>query len=141
MALISASDLARFRALAESLMIDTCTVHEASTSGTTMDPDTGLIVVTPGDLVYSGKVKIQFGTAVYERAVEAGGHQFLEQRYQLHFPVSAPRILEGFVVVITASPVSPHNVGRTFRVASPTEKTFATAQRVNADELVGAVQV
>lgn len=126
------------RRLAESLMVDTCEVREAATLSV-MDPATGIVTDTPGALVYEGNFKIQFGNAVYERAVEAGGHQFLVQRYQLHFPVSAPRILEGHVVEVTVSDLAPHNVGRKFRVASPTEKTFATAQRVNAEELVGQV--
>lgn len=117
-------------------MVDTCEVREPSTDGA-FDDATGETPIVPGALVYSGKVKIQNTDAVYERDAEAGGHQFVVQRYSLHFPVSAPRIVEDYRVTITASPVSPHNVGRVFRVASPSEKTFSTAQRVNADELTG----
>lgn len=133
------SAIARGRVRAEDMMVDTCEVREPSVDGE-FDPATGETAVVPGALVYSGKVKIQNTDAVYERASDAGGHQFIVQRYSLHFPVSAPRIVEDHRVTITGSLVSPHNVGRVFRVASPSEKTFSTAQRVNADELTGRVQ-
>lgn len=119
-------------------MVDSCEVREPATDGV-FDPVTGETPVVAGSLVYSGKVKIQNTDAVYERLSEAGGHEFVVQRYSLHFPVSAPRILEDHRVTITGSLLSPHNVGRVFRVASPSEKTFSTAQRVNADELTGRV--
>lgn len=129
------SALAEGRALAEDLMLDLCTVREPPTSST-MDQTTGEIIETPGALVYSGKFKIQDADNM-DRESEAGGHQFVTARWRLHFPSSAPPIVEDHRVVCTAAAVTPQNVGRRFRVAAPGVKSLGTSQKVPAEELVG----
>lgn len=132
---VSRPDILGGRQAAESLMTDTCTVRDAPTSGP-MDPVTGDTPEVPGAVVYSGKIKIQ-SFDPYEQSPDGGDHKFIVQRYILHFPVSATRMLEDYRVLITGSETDPHNVGRLFRVAAPQSKTYSTAQRVNSEELVG----
>ena len=142
MVLITAEDLAMFRADAESEMSDTVTITAKSTRNV-MNPDTGIREAVPGAVQYQGKAKIQ-ERDVQERGAEGGAHEFVSIRQQIFIPVGAKnpagkvtKIFAGDVVTIDASPHDPSNVGRVFRVAAPQGKSKATAQRLQVDEIVG----
>jgi len=129
-----AAIIAAGRALAESLMLDTCTVKRPSAE-TTIDPDTGLPTTT-WSTIYTGKCKIQ-SESVQSLNPKSGDHVYTVDRWEVHLPVSATGVKVGDVVEITASPLDSVNVGRKFSVSGLFRKTLATAQRLPVEEVVG----
>lgn len=122
----------RGRRAAERLMVDACVVREPSTFGE-MDPGTGLRPETPGATVYTGKCKVQTFEA-HESTPESGDHVYSVQRTQVHLPATTEVDVDQ-IVTITASVLDPNLVGRQFRVAAFLHKTFATANRVQVEEV------
>lgn len=121
----------RGRRRAARLMIATGVVHRPGPEVT--DPDTG--VVTPGLVeVYGGACKVQGATA-QAASPEAGGHAYVVESLQLHFPVSSQLKIDD-VVTITASPMDPDLVGLTFRLVELARGTFRTADRWNVELVV-----
>lgn len=121
------------RILAESLMLDTCTIKRAS-GETTIDPDTGLPTTTWAT-VYSGRCKIQ-SEAVVTLTPKSGDHVYTVDRWMLHLPVSATGIKVGDRVSITASALDAANIGRVFHISGLFHKTLATAQRLPVEEVL-----
>lgn len=124
--------LAGFRAQAESLMVDTCTITRPGEP--TTDPDTGE-VVTPAPVVYAGRCKVQAG-AVQERTDDVGQSVQTTQRYAVHVPVGAYEPAVGDVVTITIATQDANLVGRRHRVTALLHKSLATAYRLAVDEEV-----
>lgn len=121
----------RGRRRAARLMIATGVAHRPGPELT--DPDTG--VVTPGLVeVYAGACKVQGATA-QAASPEAGGHAFVVESLQLHFPVSSQLKIDD-VVTITASPMDPDLVGLKFRLVELARGTFRTADRWNVELVV-----
>jgi hypothetical protein len=119
------------RGQAESLMLDSCTVHRPGIPVT--DPETG--VVAPSlTLVYTGVCKIQ-QTISQASNPTAGGHSFTVQDSRVDFPVSAGPFAVDDVVTMTASVLDPQLVGRKLRVVELFHKSYATAQRTRVEEV------
>lgn len=119
------------REVAESLMTETCTAHRPGPEVT--DPVTG--VVAPGlVVVYAGACKVQGATA-QAASPEAGGHSFVVEALQLHFPVSSSLRIDD-VVTVTASPMDPDLVGLSFRLVELARGTYRTADRWNVELVV-----
>lgn len=128
------------RRLAESLMIDTCTITGPATVPV-FNETTGLYSSTPGAAIYSGICKRQT-VQRFEQTSTAGAHAYSESRLQLHLPMAAdgvatPKIPKGSVVTMTACPKDPANVGQRLFVEGPAGKTLGTAQKLNVTEVVG----
>lgn len=129
---MSASDaVLAGRIEAESLMVDSCTVHRPGEPVT--DPGTG-VVTTPLTLVYTGKCKFQQTLAQSSNPV-AGGHQFTVQDVRWDTPVGAGPFLVDDVVTVTAAALDPDLVGAGYRVTDPFHKTGATAQRTRVERV------
>lgn len=127
--LITATDMAEFREMAEGVMFDTCTITRVT--GTETDDD-GAIIPTRVT-VYEGKCKIQ-STVPQESNPEAGGHTFTTDRLRLDLPVARtaddykPQI--GDLATITAAMFDPHLIGAELRVVALLHKSMATAYRL-----------
>lgn len=117
------------RRRAESLMVDTLSITRPSGE---VDPFTGQ-PINP-EPVYEGRGKIQTFRP-HESLPEAGGAQWVTQRYEAHLPVDAGPVRADDTVEVVAS-VNPHLVGRRYRVAAPDVKSMQTAQRVGIVEVV-----
>lgn len=115
-------------------MVDACVVREPSTFGE-MDPGTGLRPETPGAVVYTGKCKVQTFEA-HETVSESGDHVFSLQRLQVHLPATTEVDVDQ-IVTVTSSVLDPNLVDRRFRVAGFLHKSFATANRVQVEEVTG----
>lgn len=124
----------RGRAAAERLMVDACVIRQPSTTGA-LDPDTGLRPETPGAVVYTGKCKVQTYEA-HESTPESGAHQYTVQRLSLHIPATVAVDVD-YIATITASVLDPNLVGKRFRVAGFLHKSFATANRLQVEEVTG----
>lgn len=130
------------RRLAESLMVDTLTITAKSTLSV-IDPATGVRTPVPGVTRYSGRGKIQ-ERDVQERDAEGGAHSYVSVRQEVHIPAGLLeedgeplKIIPGDIITMNNCPNDPSNNGRVFRVAAPQGKTWATAQRLQVDEIVG----
>ena len=116
-------------------MVDACRVERPGELVT--DPDTG--AVTPGyTAVYVGACKVQSAAGVSSVGTpDAGEHSWTVQQLQVHVPVSAGPFFPDDIVTMLASAHSPHLVGRSFRVTGLAAKSWATAQRLIVEEVVG----
>lgn len=128
--LITAADMAEFRAMAESMMVDACTIRRKT--GETIDE--GGAVVPTHDTLYEGKCKVQSTESLDPRSPEVGGHSFTIQRLRVDVPVARSdedyRPQVGDVAAIDAAAYDPHLVGQEFRVTGLLHKTMATAYRL-----------
>lgn len=113
-------------------MVDACVIRAPSTTGD-MDPDTGLRPEVPGAVVYAGNCKVQTYEA-HEANPESGDHVFSVQRSSIHIPATV-EVPVGHLLTVTASVLDPNLVGRRFRVSAVLHKTFATANRLQVDEV------
>lgn len=119
------------RRLAESLMIDTCTVQRVT--GHTPNED-GTVTDVLGEPVYTGRCKVQTYEP-YQSNPEAGGATFTVQRYAVHVPVGSFAPAVDQVVVIAAATLDPYLAGRRFRVVALLHKSAATAYRLAVEEV------
>lgn len=119
------------RALAESLMTDTCTVS-TKTSESVQNETTGRKedVFT---LDFTSVCKVQQTTRETSMP-DVGGRRDAIDQAEIHLPVSAPQVTQGQVIEITDS-ADARMVGRKFLVGSPMNKTYATATRLSVKEL------
>lgn len=124
--------LARGRAAAEALMVDTVTITR--TTGSTTDPDTGVVTPTTAT-VYSGRAKIQQSESPTGEFKNLGEASVLVVRLELHLPVSAAGVLVDDVVAVTASVLDPDLVGKRLVIRSVAHKTFLTARRCDVTEV------
>jgi hypothetical protein len=123
--------LPEFRAAAEALMVDACTVTRPGESIT--DPETGEVTPSLTD-VYSGPCKVQ-QTISQASNPTAGSHAFTVQDSRVDFPVSAGPLAVDDVVTITSSALDPQLVGTVFRVVELFHKSMATAQRTRVEQV------
>ena len=131
-------NMQRLRGFAETLMRDECTVTRA-TGETHVDSETG--VTTPVVMtVYEGSCKIQTSGGVgSETSVGSSqsslGAKIPQWSLYAQFPFDTPGLEEGDEVEIQTSQ-NPELVGRKLRLINlQSEKTHATAQRWNVQEL------
>lgn len=126
------STVLRGRRMAESLMLDTCTV--ARLGEPVDDPDTGAVVV-PETEIYAGICKVKAPQRA-NQPVEVGEAVITVTPGEVHLPAGHPTVgvlEEGDVVEVTASELGPSLVGMRFRVTGPFDGTFVTARRYPTD--------
>lgn len=106
------------------------------TGRTTQDPNTGSETPVLDDL-FTSKAKIQTRNLVAQVA-EVGGRDSVTVRVELHLPADAPAVEVGDVWEVTGlgSLSDLQLLGRKFRVVSPVGKSFATARRLEVEEVV-----
>ena len=121
--------------LAESLMVDTCSITRGNGS-TSFDETNGREVPAAATVIYAGKCKVQTPD-VQDRTHDAGERTWTLQRDSLHLPLSAPAVRVGDVATITAAALDAQLVGKRFRVVGLAHKTFLTARRLQVQEVTG----
>jgi NMD protein affecting ribosome stability and mRNA decay len=121
-----------FRAEAEALMLDACTITRPGEVVT--DPETGDVTNTATE-VYAGKCKVQSREGV-AASPEAGEARFTVVSRQVHIPANAADVRDGDVVTLTASRLNAFTVGKQYRVEGFTPDTFDTAARLPVKEIL-----
>lgn len=125
--------LARGRALAESLMVDTCTITR--TTGESTNEDTGVVTPTTED-VYAGKCRVQQSQLGADSTPADPGEAYVRLvAFELQLPMSVLGLRVGDVATITASALDPDLVGRAFNILGLAHKTHATARRLQVQEV------
>jgi hypothetical protein len=129
-----AAELPRFRAQAESLMVDTVTVERPD--GTTIDPDTLAEVVAFVE-VYAGKARIQRPGALSPQDIVAGGYEFDERSVLAQLPLTATGIASADRLTVTAvGPLTdPDLDGLVATVQANLTKTHPTKRTLVCEEV------
>lgn len=127
--------IAAGRMAAEALMCDTG-IMRRPTGRAVQDPVTDREVEILTDL-FTGRCRIQ-ASGMQAATAQAGARTTVTTRIQLHLPVSAPEVRVGDIWEVTAvGDLSDLQLlGSRFRVVAPVAKTFATARRLDVEELV-----
>lgn len=136
-------NVAAARALAESAMVDTCTITRDAqgSADDTLNDVTGELSQPTGDAttVYSGPCLLRTTAALRARSEDEGG-AVLQRRIQAaRLPVSAAEVKLGDVLTVTAAAHDPQLVGRPYRVLDSEVNTFAVTRKVELEDLDGSV--
>jgi len=127
----AASVLARGRAAAERLMVDTCTIRRAT--GETTGP--GGVVTPTYTVIYSGKCEVQQSAMGASASPQDAGEAYA---LMLNLTVKLPMSLTGLrtedEITIDTSALDPDLPGRVFLIRDLAHKTHATARRVGVVE-------
>lgn len=125
----AATAVARGRAAAEQLMVDTI-AFRANDGTTTYDPDTNEYVETEGTLLYSGPCQVQVSDTI-PRDATVGEQQVVVERTIIKIPWDSVAIPVNAVGEITAvGDGSGSVVGNRYRVTGAHAKTYNTARRL-----------
>lgn len=122
------------RAEAEGRMVDACIITRGG-GAPTFDPNTGNYMTPAGSTIYSGSCEVQISDGLNAREAQAGGTELSLSRLTLKVPVSAVGIRVDDVAVITTATHDPDLEDRTYRVIGEHSKTFATARRLQVEEV------
>ncbi len=122
----------RGRTAATALMVDACTIAHPGAAAT-FNAATGVYADPAGTVFYTGPCQIQVGLAV--GGSDAGGAELTVLRLVVKVPVTVVGVEVDDVVTVTASLLDPDLVGRVFQVTAGHAKTFATARRLQVDEV------
>lgn len=133
-AAVAAETVAEGRALAEELFVDTCTIVERAGRGTFAAGTFTPPAETP---VYDGPCQVQVTDSLNAQTPDVGERQVTLLRTVVKVPVSATGIRVGHVVTITTvgAPSDPELVDREFRIEATHAKTYATARRLQCEEI------
>ncbi len=127
----AATALARGRAAAETLMVDSATITRSAAGFT--NPDTGEQASTI-TTIYTGKCRIQQRVPGGVRPGDAGEAYDLMLSIELQIPMSVTGVQVGDIVTVTACAHDPDLPGRRFLVRELAHKTHATARRIGLEE-------
>jgi hypothetical protein len=124
------SALARGRAAAERMMVDSCTIRRRTGESTAPDGNVTPTYLSPDP--YTGRCRVQQRTAAATPA-DAGEAYALMLSLEVQVPMSVVGVQADDEVTITAS-VDPDLVGRTFLVRALAHATHKTARRLQVVE-------
>jgi hypothetical protein len=125
--------LARGRAAAESLMVDTCTITR--TTGESTNEDTGVVTPTTST-VYTGRCRVQQSQLGADSTPSDPGEVYVRLvAFEVQLPMSVEGLRVQDVITITASALDPDLVNRSFNVLGLAHKTHATARRIQVQEI------
>ena len=126
--------LPELRALAESLMVDTCTVTRASSGAPVVDNNNGTVTPAGRWTIYSGPCRVQVPDAV-EKIEEAGGDSLSVQAAIISLPIAGSEsVAVGDVVTVTGATFDAELSGVTYVVRGLHRKTHATSRRLRCEE-------
>lgn len=138
-----ADDIARalpeFRALAESLMVDTCTITREDPNAVRgpIDPETNQYPPVPRIIIYTGKCRIQGKSIIAaSTAADSGERAVVTQGSELQLPVleSVPVAIND-VAHIDSCVNDPSLTGREYTISARHGKSQATARRLRVIEV------
>lgn len=98
-----------------------------------MDPETGVVISTPGAVVYSGKCRIKPGGTT-SQTTEAGGAEMFTFDFAVSLPFSVTAVRERMLLTMDASP-DPAAVGLELEVQQMARGEHITARRLLCNEV------
>lgn len=131
---VTAADVAeRGQILAESLMVDACTITRGGSGAPTFNSTTGTYTPPAGSTVYTGACRVKPSALSGNTTVQAGEREVSLWPFAVSVPVSVTDVDLNDLVTITAS-ADASLVGRELRVRSVARGTFVTARRLDCEE-------
>lgn len=124
------------RTAAAALMIDACIIRRSG-GARVFDPNTGTYTTPASSIVYQGPCQVQIATLGDAATPDVEGGGTTVQQLVVKLPVDDTEYRVQDVVEVTSSILDETLVGRRFRVAGLHAKTFATARRLQCDEVTG----
>lgn len=118
------------RRMAESIMLDTATIHRSS-GEPTFDPNTGTYTSSSPGLVHTGACRVRTSTTIEATELFAE-RQVSTSRLAVLFPFDIPEVIVGDTVTIIDSN-DEHLIGREFRVVLVPFSTFTTARSLGCE--------
>jgi hypothetical protein len=121
--------LARGRAAAEALQVDTCVIKRK-----TGETTSGGVITPTLTTLYTGKCRVQIKS-------EAGAGQnvgeayLVVERHEIQLPITVTGLQEGDSITITASTLDPDLVGRVYVIRDVLRKSHLTSRRVTVTEV------
>lgn len=113
-------------------MLDACTITRGA-GESEFDPVTGTYSDPAGTSVYEGKCKVQQRPSVSAESVGADVASVLA--VEVHVPMSVTGVEIGDTVTITSSVYDQALVDRSYRVVDDPAKSYATARRLQCEEV------
>jgi hypothetical protein len=126
--------LARGRAAAEAIMVDTCTIRRRT--GATTNPTTGAVTPTYSVLYAGQKCRIQT-SGNWGEARDVGEAALVLLTLQVQLPIAVTGLEKSDEITIDASVHDPDLVGRVVRIRDLHHKSHATSRRVMCTEVTG----
>lgn len=120
------------RTAAEELMVETCTIRRHAKASFTA----GAHVPGAAPTVYSGKCQVQITDALDTSTPVVGDRQVSLQRVTVKVPVAALGVRVDDVITIDTATLDPSLVNRRYRVVADHSKSFATARRFQAVQII-----
>ena len=125
--------LARARAAQNAIMTSRVRINQPGK--TVYDPHAGQEVPTEGDMVYTGRGRIQPVTETTTRVIAGGGETVIRDRYVAAVPWDVAGIMPGQILTLTQAHVA-ETVGQRYQITSVDRGDgFATARRFHLEFL------
>ncbi|WP_454921394.1 DUF6093 family protein [Actinomyces naeslundii] len=126
--------LAQARAAQNAIMTSRVRINQPGK--TVYDPQVGQEVQAEGDMVYTGRGRVQPANETAIRVVAGGGEMVIRDRYVAAVPWDVAGIMPGQILTITQAHVA-ETVGQRYQITSVDRGDgFATARRFHC-ELLG----
>jgi len=120
--------------MAESIMVDSCTVRRRT--GTTTNPTTGVVTPVYAVVRTSQKCRVQ-ARGNWGEARDVGEAALVILALEVQFPMSVTDLQARDEITIDACVNDPDLVGRVLRVKDLHHKSHATSRRVLCQEVTG----
>lgn len=131
---LTPSELAEARRMQSEIMTSRVRINQPGKI--VYDPQAGQEVPTEGDMVYTGRARIQPVTETTTRVIAGGGETVIRDRYVAAVPWDIAGIMPGQILTITQAHVA-ETVGQRYQITSVDRGDgFATARRFHL-ELLG----
>lgn len=131
---LTPSELAEARRMQTEIMTSRVRINQPGKA--VYDPQAGQEVQAEGDMVYTGRGRIQPVTETTTRVVTGGGETVIRDRYVAAVPWDVAGIMPGQILTITQAHVA-ETVGQRYQITSVDRGDgFATARRFHL-ELLG----
>lgn len=125
--------LARARAAQNAIMTSRVRINQPGK--TVYDPQSGQEVQAEGDMVYTGRGRVQPVAETTTRVVTGGGETVIRDRYVAAVPWDVAGIMPGQILTITQAHVA-ETVGQRYQITSVDRGDgFATARRFHLEFL------
>jgi hypothetical protein len=131
---LTPSELAEARRMQAEIMTSRVRINQPGK--TVYDPQSGQEALAEGDMVYTGRGRIQPANEIAIRVIAGGGETVIRDRYVAAVPWDVAGIMPGQILTITQAHVA-ETVGQRYQITSVDRGDgFATARRFHC-ELLG----
>ena len=131
---LTPSELAEARRMQSEIMTSRVRINQPGK--TVYDPQAGQEIPAEGDMVYTGRGRIQPVTETTTRIIAGGGETVIRDRYVAAVPWDVAGIVPGQILTVTQAHVA-ETVGQRYQITSVDRGDgFATARRFHC-ELLG----